>query len=194
MRKLLLLIISVFWISVVHAGAGDAGGVAKFHNAVEAGDVHAVRSMLASSPSLATSVDRHKFQPLHLLDMECNEDILDLLLAKGADINARNDEGVTLLHIITDLDAIDLLIRRGADMEARDNRGWTPLIEQADNQQNGPNVVAALLAHGANPNARGYSGETALQQHPGNGLQTGAPRAGKANHRKIESTADRDRD
>lgn len=41
--------------------------------------------------------------------MVCNEDILDLLLANGADINARNDEGVTLLHIVTDPDAIDLL-------------------------------------------------------------------------------------
>lgn len=57
--------------------------------------------MLASNPSLATSVDEHQFQPIHILDMECNEDILDLLLANGADINARNDEGVTLAFTLT---------------------------------------------------------------------------------------------
>ncbi|WP_164829478.1 hypothetical protein [Sinorhizobium meliloti] len=43
-----------------------------------------MRTMLASNPSLATSVDEHQFQPIHILDMECNEDILDLLLANGA--------------------------------------------------------------------------------------------------------------
>jgi ankyrin repeat protein len=57
---------------------------------------------------------------------------------------------------VTDPDAVDLLIRRGADIEAKDVRGWTPLIEQANNQDNGPDVVAALLAH------KGPHGETAL--------------------------------
>lgn len=104
----------------------------------------------------------HKFQPIHLLDMECNAQILALLLANEADINARNDEGVTLLHIVTDPAAVDLLIRKGADIEAKDVCGWTPLIEQANNQDNGPDVVAALLAHGAKPNAKGSHGETAL--------------------------------
>nr|WP_245483071.1 MULTISPECIES: hypothetical protein [Agrobacterium] len=33
---------------------------------------------------------------------------------------------------------------------------------QANNQQNGPDVVAALLAHGADPNAEGHDAETAL--------------------------------
>lgn len=158
MRKLLLFIISLLGISVVQAGAQDAGSVAKFHKAVRVGDAQIVKSMLTTNPSLATSVDEHKFQPIHLLDMECNAEILDLLLANGADINARNDEGVTLLHIVTDPGAIDLLIRRGADIEARDIRGWTPLIEQANNQDNGPDVVAALLARGANPNAIGPNG------------------------------------
>lgn len=162
MRKFFVLMISLFGISTGQAGAQDAGSVAKFHNAVQLGDANAVRTMLFTNPSLATSVDEHKFQPIHLLDMECNEDILDLLLANGADINARNDEGVTLLHIVTDPDAIDLLIRRGADIEARDIRGWTPLIEQANNQDNGPDVTAALLDYGANPNATGTGGETAL--------------------------------
>lgn len=36
------------------------------------------------------------------------------------------------------------------------------MIKQATNQDNGPDVVAALLAHGANPNATGPDGETAL--------------------------------
>jgi ankyrin repeat protein len=53
-------------------------------------------------------------------------------------------------------------VQKGADVEARDANGWTPLIMQANNQQNGPDVVAALLENGANPNAEGNGGETAL--------------------------------
>jgi uncharacterized protein len=35
-------------------------------------------------------------------------------------------------------------------------------MEQVTNQKNGSGVVAALLANGANPNARGNNGESAL--------------------------------
>ncbi len=45
MRKFLLLMISVLGISVGQAGAEDAGSVAKFHNAVQSGDVNVVRTM-----------------------------------------------------------------------------------------------------------------------------------------------------
>ncbi|OWV76312.1 hypothetical protein ATY77_07065 [Rhizobium sp. R634] len=57
---------------------------------------------------------------------------------------------------------MNILIEKGADIEARDNRGRTPLIVQLDNRQNGPDVVAALLENGANPNAKDESGMTAL--------------------------------
>ena len=68
---------------------------------------------------------------------------------------------MTLLHIVTDPVAVDLLVRRGADIEAR-IYVVAPLIMQANNQDSGPDVVSALLAHGANPNAKGADGESAL--------------------------------
>jgi ankyrin repeat protein len=144
------------------AAASDAGPVKEFHSAVHVGDLPTVRSMLAVDPALATSVDEYGFLPIHLLDMYFDAAILDLLLAAGADINARSNDGITLLHIVTDADAVSLLVQRGADIEAKDAEGGTPLVEQANNQANGPDVVAALLANGANPNAKGTDGETAL--------------------------------
>jgi uncharacterized protein len=114
--------------------------------------------MISANPALASSADEYKFQLIHLLAVYYEKEILDLLLANGAHINARNDEVVTLLHIITDPDAILLLV----GIEARDKWGWTPLIMQATDRQNGTDVVAALLANGANPNAKGYNGESAL--------------------------------
>lgn len=136
--------------------------VRAFHDAVHQGDVEQVRTLLSRRPALATSEDEYRFQPVHLMDMYFEPEILQLLLHHGADINARNDEGVTLLHILTDPDAVPLLVRHGADLEARDARGWTPLLMQAGEQQNGSDVVAALLACGADVNAIGNRGETAL--------------------------------
>ncbi|MCO5731277.1 ankyrin repeat domain-containing protein [Rhizobium sp. SSA_523] len=162
MRRFLLAALAALGLSFGPAAASDAAAVAAFHDAVQSGNLDLARSMLAADSSLATSVGAYGFQPVHLLDMYFDANLLDLLLAAGADINARNDEGVTLLHIVTDPDAVPLLVQRGADLEARDARGWTPLIMQANNQQNGPDVVAALMASGANPDARGADGETAL--------------------------------
>ncbi|MBY3186663.1 ankyrin repeat domain-containing protein [Rhizobium laguerreae] len=157
-----LRVIAVLGLSFSSATATNAEVAEKFHDAVQVGDVTTVRAMLAADPSLAISVDEYRFQPIHLLDMYFEREILELLLANGADINARNDEGISILHIITDPEAVNLLMEKGADIEARDNRGRTPLIVQMLNRQNGPDVIAALIENGADPNAKDDSGVTAF--------------------------------
>lgn len=144
------------------APAAEEGPSERFHHAVALGDTVAVRAMLAADPGLAMSKDRFAFEPVHKLDTYFSEEILDLLVAAGADINARNDEGITILHIVTEPDAVPVLIKRGSALEARDKWGRTPLLVHAYNGDNGPDVVEALLAAGADPHATGSEGETAL--------------------------------
>ena len=147
------------WTTSV-GGAMEKEDVRLFHDSVRLGDIVTVRTMVTEEPLLATSVDEYRFQPVHLLDMYFEPEILDLLLAHGADINARNDEGVTLLHLVAEPGAVSVLVGKGADLEAVDVRGWTPLLMQANEQRN--DVVMQLLHVGADPNASGGSGETAL--------------------------------
>ncbi len=142
--------------------AEEPGLVAEFHDAVAIGDTARVRQMLAQDPALADSAGEFGFRPIQLLDLYFDAEILDLLLSAGADINGSNDEGVTLLHIVTDPEAVPLLVAKGANLEARDARGWTPLIMQTTSQENGPDVVIALLKAGADREARGENGMTAL--------------------------------
>ena len=52
------------------------------------------------------------------------------LLAKGAELNAKNNDGVTALIVASGnghLDVVQALLAKGADVNAKDNNGWTAL-------------------------------------------------------------------
>ncbi|GAA6077549.1 unconventional myosin-XVI-like, partial [Tachysurus ichikawai] len=52
------------------------------------------------------------------------------LVSSGANVNQRNEDGVTLLHIACASgyrEVVDLLLENGADVQATDNSYWTPL-------------------------------------------------------------------
>lgn len=160
-KKLIAAMLALFG-AAGPVSAGDAETVERFQDAVAVGDLMAVKEMLAADPRLAVQTGDFGFSAMQLQDVWFDPAILDLLLAEGADINSANDEGVTLLHLVTDPEAVPILVGKGADLEARDIRGWTPLIMQTSSQENGPAVVEALLKAGADPAAKGLAGETAL--------------------------------
>jgi ankyrin repeat protein len=59
-----------------------------------------------------------------------SKEITELLIARGADVKARNKSGQTSLHVAAGLakkDIATLLLDRGADVNAKDENGRTPL-------------------------------------------------------------------
>jgi ankyrin repeat protein len=76
------------------------------------------------------------------------------LLAKGAEINARNAHGWTPLHVAAaggDPAVVTLLLHHGADVHAQSHIGTTPL-DNATTRGGRKAVVDLLLAHGAKRN------------------------------------------
>lgn len=144
----------------------------KLCNAVDSGNVQEVESLLAKG----IDVNEHRFDghtPLHLASKKTNTDILDRLLAAGADVNARRatPDGATSLYYAAEsgkLPNVERLIAAGADV----NKGLlttnaTPLHIVIDNCPHSyPNdyipIVKRLLEAGANPNAINGSGRTPL--------------------------------
>jgi len=103
--------------------------------------------------------------PLHLAATKA--DVAKLLLAAGAQINARDAWGWTPLHKATSVsvgaEAMKFLLARGADVNARDNTGRTPLFEAVVCFED-PVNAKVLLENGADVNARDEEGNTSLHR------------------------------
>ena len=86
------------------------------------------------------------------------------LLAKGANVNAKDESGQTALLWVAPArdnpEMIKLLIAKGADVNAKDNQGTNALMIAAS--QSNPGILAELLAAGADINAQNSEGGTAL--------------------------------
>ena len=75
------------------------------------------------------------------------------LLARNADVRAKQGDGATALHwaaYLNDAETTAALIRAGADVQAANDFGVTPLILAARNGN--AEVIAQLLAAGVDPN------------------------------------------
>ena len=92
----------------------------------------------------------------------------ELLLKHGADVNAKNRDGLTPLHDAAWKKAFstaELLLRHGADVQAKDANGWTPLHWAAQTALGGadlPLLTLSLLKQGAAVDARDKHGWTPL--------------------------------
>ena len=108
-----------------------------------------------------------KLTPLHIAARRAPPALIEALLAKGPDVNARNEGGWTPLHEVAarsnSPEVVVALLGAGADLEARNEGGWTPLHEAAANNKS-PAVATALLDAGADVNARNEGGWTPLHE------------------------------
>lgn len=88
---------------------------------------------------------------------------MEILIAAGAALQARDDGGLQPLHNACSFghaDVVRALLGAGAAPAARDNWGYTPLHEAAAKGK--VDVCIALLQHGADPNIRNTEGKTPL--------------------------------
>jgi ankyrin repeat protein len=130
------------------------------HHAVIAGREVVARMLLDAGAEVDVRSDDHQRTPLHYARSEA---CARLLLARGADPNARHHAGRTPLGPPAEDDRADLvrlLVASGSDPDARDLLGWTPVHVAAS--AHADQALAALLSLGANPAAADEVGGTPL--------------------------------
>ena len=68
-----------------------------------------------------------KTKPIHDAAVFGNIEAVKKHLAAGADVNAKDENGETPLHLAATKETAELLIAEGADVNAKDKDGVTPL-------------------------------------------------------------------
>jgi len=99
---------------------------------------------------------------LHIVTARRDLVWMQFMVAKGANVNARNAKGETPLEIAAELgfvEGVDFLISVGAHVDETNNTGSTPLIDAVSRRD--LDVVRSLLHAGANPDRPDNSGRSA---------------------------------
>jgi len=132
--------------------------------AAAAGDVDRVRALLDTDPSLRDAHARDGWTPLHLAGHFRQTATIELLLARGADVNAvsRNADANAPLHAAAaggaDAMLMGRLIAAGARVNHRQSSAYTALHEAA--AIGNADVVRLLPDSGAQPDVRNTEGQT----------------------------------
>jgi ankyrin repeat protein len=101
--------------------------------AAKSGDSKRVTELLAMDAGLIDARDKDGSTPLHCAAWKGHTEVVAVLLAAGADVNANNNNehwGTTPLHAAAHANQAaiaQLLIDKGADVNAHDLAGKTPL-------------------------------------------------------------------
>jgi ankyrin repeat protein len=90
----------------------------EIHDAARSDDLEKVQELLAEDPSLVSSRDDLTWTPLHVAAVNGNKDVVELLLASKAHVNAKTNRGLTPLSLALDKDhheVAELLRRHGGE-------------------------------------------------------------------------------
>ncbi|HLE51571.1 MAG TPA: ankyrin repeat domain-containing protein [Anaerolineales bacterium] len=129
------------------------------------GDLERAAALLEDDPGLANAFAGDGFQPLGLAAFFGQLPLVELLLAKGAEVNSASDnaQGVMPLHSAVahrHLEIARRLVAAGADVNAKQADDFTPLHEAAQNGQ--LEMAELLLEAGAQVNPRKADGKSPL--------------------------------
>src|SRR5712692_7620926 len=133
------------------------------HEAAAMGAVQRIAQLVDGDPAAVNAWSPDGFQPLGLAAFFGRRAAVELLLARGGEVNthARHPFHVAALHAALagpQPSIARLLVDAGADVNARQQAGVTPLHETA-HIGNGE-LVRLLLDHGADPKAIDDQGKT----------------------------------
>lgn len=142
--------LQLVWICVALLVA-PALAAGEIHDAAKAGDLDAVKALLAKEPARVREADTDGRTALHHACFEGKAEVAAFLLDRGAEINRKDTKySLTPLHMAAwkgHPDVLRLLLDRGSDLNAREVDNETALFYAAASDS--VESVALLLDRGA---------------------------------------------
>ena len=185
MKRLLLTIIA----TLVFVGCTP-----DLHKAAREGDADRVRELLDAGADVnVRNADKQRLQytPLHWAAYYGHLEIAEILISRGADLDAEDPDYSTPLYLAAEEGhpkVVEFLISKGAEVNVKSSRwGYTPLhraawgpvtmrkhlggrtVSEAELNENYLEIVGMLLEKGAKVGVRDNHGKTALDQAIRNG-------------------------
>jgi uncharacterized protein len=133
-------------------------------SAISRGDMQSIKELAMDRTALEVR-DRAGRSPLINAAVDGKVELLQLLLALGADCNASDKAGFTSLHSAAQNyseEIATLLIEHGAIVDARDAYGNTPLNKAVFNSRGRGEMIKLLRNHDADPRATNNHGVSPL--------------------------------
>ena len=129
---------------------------------MQTGRYEQVKSLVEAGGVDLEETDRYNRTVLHWAAI-ANAELIPLLLAKGADIEARDGSGMTPLHHAVsarNTAAVEKLLAGKADVRASDNAQNTVLHFACRGKDPRQEIITLLLKNGADVNAKDRGGTT----------------------------------
>ena len=144
----------------------DADGYALLHRAVLSGDIGTVIALLDNGADINACADSGLGQtPLYWALWSHHPRIARLLLRKGADVEAPDNQGTAILSLANGngyIDIVSAILDRGVPVDAKDECGCTPLYWAAE--YGNADMVNLLIEKGADVNMQDTHGRTPLHR------------------------------
>ena len=125
------------------------------HDAIQKGDVAKVKTLISNNKELIHLKSDKGQTPLHLAVQNGSQEIIELLISQGADINAKDGEGNTPLITAIALKKTDtarFLLSKGADVKIKNTQNQPAIFFALRNGLN--ELVAPILDSGQDVNER----------------------------------------
>ena len=137
--------------------------VESLHDAAREGDTALLKRLLENGVDIEEVAGKYLERPIHVAAWKGHRYIVESLLNRGANIEAKNKDGCTALIAAArkgHRSTVECLLNRGVNIEAKDDNGHTALSAAA--WYGHKSIVECLLNRGVNIEAKDDNGHTAL--------------------------------
>jgi len=140
----------------------------KLFDAAKTGNLNGVKQCIVQNADINHANQFKKWTPLHVAVGFARENalgILKYLISAGANVEAKDSDGRTALHLAArsgKIEALEYLLSTGMDMESKTKTGATPLLLAVGGGSF--EATKVLLDRGANAEAKDMRGQNALDR------------------------------